>query len=196
MQRFLRGVALACAVFSTTTAIALANPHSAGAPDGVTGPLMELTALGTLPSAAKPRPEPREYVHPVHGEVGYGEAMAQFGVNRGSHVHQGQDVFASDGTPLVAVTDSVVVETGSGDGRGNFVALYDPHMRRTYVYFHMQRPASVEQGERVDAGERVGRVGCTGSCFGTHLHFEVRRGRDSAGPALDPLPLLERWARR
>lgn len=195
MQRYLRGVALAGAVFSTTTAIALANPHFVGAPDDVTDPLMELSALGALPAPRAEQPERREYAHPVSGRVGYGEAMAQFGVNRGSHVHQGQDVFAPEGTPLLAVADAVVLETGSGDGRGNHVALYDPHKRRTYLYFHMERAASVEQGEHVKAGERVGRVGCTGSCFGTHLHFEVRRGRGSAGPALDPLPLLERWAR-
>lgn len=195
MQKFLRGAALACAVFCATTALALASPRNAAAPDDATEPLMELTALGTLPAAPVEEPERREYVHPVDGRVGYGESMAQFGVNRGSHVHQGQDVFAPDGTPLVAVTDSVVLETGSGDGRGNYVALYDPHMKRTYVYFHMQRPSSVEPGERIDAGDRVGRVGCTGSCFGTHLHFEVRRGRDSAGRPFDPLPLLERWSR-
>ncbi len=60
------------------------------------------------------------------------------------------------------------------------------------MYLHLERPASVKTGERVAAGERVGAVGCTGSCFGDHLHFEIRRGRTLGGKPLDPLPLLLR----
>jgi murein DD-endopeptidase MepM/ murein hydrolase activator NlpD len=39
-------------------------------------------------------------------------------------------------------------------------------------------------------------VGCTGSCWGDHLHFEVRSGRGTTGESHDPLPLLERLAAR
>jgi murein DD-endopeptidase MepM/ murein hydrolase activator NlpD len=59
----------------------------------------------------------------------------------------------------------------------------------------MFEPASVRPGQRVHAGQLVGRLGCTGSCFGAHLHFEVRRGRGARGEPMDPLPSLRRWGR-
>ena len=131
--------------------------------------------------------------HPVAAEtIDYGEAGAEFGASRSGHVHEGQDVFAPTGTPLVAVADGEVVETGSDGGRGNYVSIHDPDADRTYNYFHMVEPASVRQGEAVRAGQRIGAVGCTGSCFGEHLHFEVRRGSDPYGAAEDPMPLLEK----
>ncbi len=139
---------------------------------------------------------PSRPVHPVDGVVDYGEAGARFGAGRSGHVHAGQDVFAPAGTPLVAVRDSVVVETGSDGGRGNYVALYAPAINETHVYLHMLSPASVSGGERVEGGHPVGALGCTGSCFGDHLHFEIRTGRGATGPAIDPLPALLRWARR
>ena len=108
-------------------------------------------------------------------------------------MHAGQDVFAPAGTPLVAVDDGVVVEAGSDGGRGNFIAVFDPDRDRAYVYFHMLEPSMRAAGERVRAGERLGEIGCTGSCWGDHLHFEVREGRDAYGEAVDPLPLLRDW---
>jgi murein DD-endopeptidase MepM/ murein hydrolase activator NlpD len=59
----------------------------------------------------------------------------------------------------------------------------------------MQSPARAGSGQEVRAGQRVGEVGCTGSCFGDHLHFEARQGRGVSGPAIDPLPLLKRALR-
>ncbi|HEY8770408.1 MAG TPA: peptidoglycan DD-metalloendopeptidase family protein, partial [Thermoleophilaceae bacterium] len=56
-------------------------------------------------------------------------------------------------------------------------------------------PSRVAAGRHVKAGERVGSVGCTGSCFGDHLHFEVHRGRGTQAPPIDPLPLLTRLKR-
>jgi murein DD-endopeptidase MepM/ murein hydrolase activator NlpD len=145
--------------------------------------------------APVPAPLPPEAVHPVLGSAGYGEIAARFGGPRAGRSHEGQDVFAPAGTPLVAVRDGVVLETGSGDGRGNYLALYSPEARQTYLYYHLMRPASVRAGERVQAGDRVGHVGCTGSCWGDHLHFEARRGRGLDGAPQDPLPLLRRWSR-
>jgi murein DD-endopeptidase MepM/ murein hydrolase activator NlpD len=133
---------------------------------------------------------------PVRGRVDWGEQDARFGAWRGGHVHEGQDVFAPAGTPLVAIRNGRVVETGADGGRGNYVAMWNRSARRTFVYLHMLHPSRVRVGERVRVGQRVGAVGCTGSCWGDHLHLEVRRGRGTTGGALDPLPLLRRLAAR
>jgi murein DD-endopeptidase MepM/ murein hydrolase activator NlpD len=139
----------------------------------------------TPPPAAK-------LVFPVGGEVGYGEAAARFGADRGGRRHEGQDLFAPSGTPLLALSDGVVTETGDDGGRGNYIAIFSTSARRTYVYLHMREPARLRPGGRVRAGHRVGSVGCTGSCWGDHLHFEVRAGRGTGGRPLDPGPVLRR----
>ncbi len=130
---------------------------------------------------------------PIVGPIDYGTAENAFGASRSDHVHAGQDMFAAPGTPEVAVTDAVVAETGSDGGQGNYVYLYDRKRDRTYVYMHMIEPAHVRTGEAVHAGQLLGGVGCTGSCWGDHLHFEVRDGRGYEGEARDPMPLLEGW---
>lgn len=140
-------------------------------------------------------PAPAGPFHPVDGPVDYGSAEAGFGNERG-RPHEGQDIFAPTGTPVVSPTRSKVLETGSDGGRGNWAALYDIAADRTYVYFHMVEPAEVEAGARLQPGERVGAVGCTGSCYGEHLHFEIREGEDPYGTATDPLPELKRWPQR
>jgi murein DD-endopeptidase MepM/ murein hydrolase activator NlpD len=111
-------------------------------------------------------------------------------------VHEGQDVFAAAGTPLVAIRDGRVVETGNDGGRGNYIAIWSADARRTFVYLHMRRPTRFERGDSVRIGERIGAVGCTGSCWGDHLHLEVRRGRGTTGRPSDPLALLKRLAAR
>jgi murein DD-endopeptidase MepM/ murein hydrolase activator NlpD len=132
--------------------------------------------------------------HPVVAStIDYGEAGAQFGASRSGRAHEGQDVFVPSGTPLVAVVDGEVVEAGSDGGRGNYVSIHDPDANLTYNYFHMLEEPSVTAGEAVRAGQTIGAVGCTGSCFGEHLHFEVRRGGDPYGVPEDPRPLLDEW---
>ena len=130
--------------------------------------------------------------HPVRGRVGYGDAEAGFGDARG-RAHEGQDIFAAAGATVIAPTDGLIVDGGSDGGRGNWLAIYDSERRLTYSFFHLLAPATVGVGEKVDAGESVGRVGCSGSCWGDHLHFEIRRGRGPYGAAIDPLPKLESW---
>jgi murein DD-endopeptidase MepM/ murein hydrolase activator NlpD len=140
-------------------------------------------------------PEPAEWF-PVRGVMEFGAADARFGAWRGDRRHEGQDVFAEAGTPLVAIREGEVVETGDDGGRGNYVAIWSPETDRTFLYLHMHAPAPHEIGDRVAGGERVGAVGCTGSCWGDHLHLEMRAGRGTTGKPLDPLPLLSRLARR
>ena len=130
---------------------------------------------------------------PLVGSIDYGTAENAFGAARSGHVHAGQDMFAPAGTPEIAVTDGVIAEAGSDGSQGNYVYLYDPKRDRTYVYMHMIAPAPVTTGERVSAGQRLGGLGCTGSCFGDHLHFEIRDGKGIAGEATDPMPYLRDW---
>jgi murein DD-endopeptidase MepM/ murein hydrolase activator NlpD len=130
---------------------------------------------------------------PIVGGLDTGSAEAGFGAARSGHVHAGQDLFAPAGTPLVAVGDGVVADAGSDGGQGNYLHLYDPERKRTYVYMHMIEPTRLRAGDRVSAGEPVGGVGCTGSCWGDHLHFEIRSGRGIGAEAIDPMPALRDW---
>jgi murein DD-endopeptidase MepM/ murein hydrolase activator NlpD len=141
------------------------------------------------------------YVFPLIGPRDFGEADAQFGASRYGHVHEGQDIFGKVGTPEVAVHDGVVVDRGKdgaryAGGRGNYVVIYSQAENRSFAYFHMLKPPLVEIGDRVHAGQLLGRLGCTGSCEGPHLHFEVRIGKAalrSETKAVDPLPYLRQW---
>jgi len=140
-------------------------------------------------------PEPETWF-PIRGTIEFGEYDARFGAWRGSRRHEGQDVFADAGTPLVAIRDGSVVETGDDGGRGNYVAIWSPEVDRTFVYLHMRAPTPLAVGDSVQGGARVGAVGCTGSCWGDHLHLEMRAGRGTTGKPLDPLPLLRRLSLR
>lgn len=133
---------------------------------------------------------------PVRGIVDFGEPDARFGAWRGGRLHEGQDVFAKAGTPLVSVRAGRVVETGDDGGRGNYIAIWSPDARVTFVYLHMRAPTRLEEGESIEAGGRIGAVGCTGSCYGDHLHLEKRQGRGTTGRPLDPLPMLRVLAGR
>ncbi len=135
---------------------------------------------------------------PVLGPVDFGEFAARFGGGRG---HPGHDMFAKKGTPLVAVRSGRIVDGGTvngpySGGRGNYIYLYSPQDQRTYVYLHMLQPSPLHVGDNVVAGQYVGRMGCTGSCDGVHLHFEIRLGLDDFGndpKPIDPLPHLKTW---
>lgn len=160
------------------------RPERTGSPADVAALIIGIR-LGDEAGAAAP-------VSPVAAPVDDGTAINGFGYERG-RPHEGQDMFAPEGTPVVSPTATEVLETGSDGGRGNWAALWDPAAGRTYVYMHMERPAGVAAGERLGPGDRVGLLGCTGSCDGPHLHFEIRAGRGPYAPPIDPLPLLRRW---
>jgi murein DD-endopeptidase MepM/ murein hydrolase activator NlpD len=178
-------------------AVAAGAPAAAATATQLTPLAPTLEAAGRLATLQRLRmPVEPAAVFPVRGRVDWGERDARFGAWRGGHVHQGQDVFAPAGTPLLAVRGGRVVETGDDGGRGNYVAIWSRPARRTFVYLHMLRPSRVAQGGRVRTGQRVGSVGCTGSCWGDHLHLELRRGKGTTGAPLDPLPLLRRLAAR
>ncbi len=190
----LRGLPVVAATMAFVVAGA---PAGAATAEQLTALAPTLEAAGRLATLESLRaPAGPASVFPVRGRVDWGEQDARFGAWRGGHVHEGQDLFARPGTPLIAIREGRVLETGDDGGRGNYVAICNRAARRTFVYLHMLHPSRVRVGEHVRVGERVGAVGCTGSCWGDHLHLEVRRGRGTTGRALDPLPLLRRLAAR
>jgi murein DD-endopeptidase MepM/ murein hydrolase activator NlpD len=143
----------------------------------------------------------RGYVFPLLGPHDFGDKIARFGAPRYGHIHEGQDIFGKTGTPEVAVHDGIVVDRGKNSdpndgGRGNYVVLYSPSGNHSFVYMHMLKPSPALVGKHVHAGQLIGRLGCTGSCEGPHLHFEVRVGRATPGAEtkpVDPLPYLRGW---
>ena len=74
----------------------------------------------------------------------------------------------------------MVVSAGSLGGYGN-ATIVDHGGGIATLYAH-QSSLAVSEGQRVTAGQTIGRVGCTGSCTGPHLHFEVRLNGDPVNP--------------
>jgi murein DD-endopeptidase MepM/ murein hydrolase activator NlpD len=138
------------------------------------------------------------YVHhafPVEGPHWLRGPIGEFGAPRsGGRVHEGYDVVAACGTPLVAARGGRVLRSGYDQVLyGNFLLIHGAGERRNYFYSHLRGPATVARGDSVWAGRRVGAVGKTGNArtVGCHLHFEIReRGRP-----IDPAPTLRRWDR-
>jgi murein DD-endopeptidase MepM/ murein hydrolase activator NlpD len=157
---------------------ALAFPPAAGAviPDAVSAPSPTV-----------------EHAFPVHGQHDFGTAVNGFGGGRG---HDGQDIFAGCGTPVVAARAGKVVEVATEGAEGNYVVLEtaDGHQ---HAYLHLLHPRSVSAGERFSAGERIGSVGQTGNAQGCHLHFELwtAPGRFTGGRVMNPRRALDRWDR-
>lgn len=123
---------------------------------------------------------------PIPG-AGRRNIQSLFGAARsnGAREHQGIDIFAPRGTPVVAAADGWISSTSPNTLGGNVVWLWDSARGHTLYYAHLDRHA-VERGQHVRKGEVVGYVGNTGNARTTapHLHFGIyRRGRG----AIDPL---------
>ena len=99
--------------------------------------------------------------------------------------HVGIDIRARMGWPITAFKPGTVVRAGENGAMGISVDIkQDDGM--TARYGHMSKTLA-KSGQRVEAGEPVGLVGCTGRTTGAHLHFGLL---DAAGKAVDPLPYL------
>jgi murein DD-endopeptidase MepM/ murein hydrolase activator NlpD len=132
---------------------------------------------------------------PVRGRHDFGGASARFGASRQGHIHQGQDVFASCGTRLVAARAGKVIFKGYHSLAGYYLVIHGSGSDFDYSYAHLRQPALVEEGERVYTGQQIGEVGESGNAEGCHLHLELwsAPGWYKGGRPLDPLPELKRW---
>jgi murein DD-endopeptidase MepM/ murein hydrolase activator NlpD len=86
--------------------------------------------------------------------------------------HEGLDIAAQTGTPIMAPADGVVVKAGFSTGYGNMVEVSHGYGIKT-VYAHNSR-LNVKAGQRIKRGDVIAYVGDTGSSTGPHLHYEVR----------------------
>jgi murein DD-endopeptidase MepM/ murein hydrolase activator NlpD len=131
-------------------------------------------------------------IFPIRGPHYFGTGAAAFGGGRG---HQGQDVFAKCGTPLVAARGGRVKFKQYHSAAGYYIVVDGDRTGYDYAYMHMREPALVDQGDHIYTGQPIGFVGDTGHADGCHLHFEAWKapGWYSGGSPVDPLPLLAAW---
>jgi murein DD-endopeptidase MepM/ murein hydrolase activator NlpD len=118
------------------------------------------------------------FIWPVNGPV-----VSPFGWRWG-RMHEGIDIGVGYGTPIHAAASGTVITAGWEGGYGNLIVI-DHGGGLATAYGH-QSSFAVGYGEHVSQGQVIGYVGCTGHCFGPHVHFEVRVN----GAAVDPLGYL------
>lgn len=125
------------------------------------------------------------YVFPVKGKNAT-DLIGYFGDKRGTdRRHDGIDISAPQGTPVVAVADGVI-ERIAHRGKGGKQIWQRSADGRIFFYAHLDDWA-VEESDAVFAGTTIGYVGSTGNASTPHLHFEIRTAKRHP---VDPLPLL------
>ena len=149
--------------------------------------LPEKSAVAKRP--VEPRPQARQaavsrpraagaLAWPVHGVI-----FSPFG-SRARDQHDGIDLAAPEGTPVVAAESGTVLFVGTKRGYGNLILVgHDGDVVTVYAH---NRENLVVAGQRVKRGALIARVGRTGNATGPHLHFEVR----IAARPRDPLAFL------
>ena len=124
-------------------------------------------------------------VRPVMGSVSSGFGMREHPVLGGKRQHQGIDLEAPKGSPILAAMAGEVEAVERDSTYGLKIVLRHANEYRT-VYAHCDE-ALVKAGDQVKAGQVIGRVGDSGLATGPHLHFELRIG----DRAIDPGQLIK-----
>jgi murein DD-endopeptidase MepM/ murein hydrolase activator NlpD len=120
------------------------------------------------------------------GQLGWpvsGPVVSPFGMRWG-RLHAGIDIAVPSGTAIHAADGGRVVLMGWVGGYGNYTCVQHTGSLST-CYAH-QSSFATSNGASVSQGQVIGYVGCTGHCFGDHLHFETRIN----GSPVDPMGYL------
>jgi murein DD-endopeptidase MepM/ murein hydrolase activator NlpD len=135
------------------------------------------------------------YAFPILGAHDFGAGGSGFGAVRSGHTHQGQDVMADCGTPLLAARGGVVQYAEYEANAGNYVVIDGKGTPNDFMYAHLAEPSPLRAGDTVRTGQPIGIVGDTGDATACHLHFEIWAppGWYEGGSPFDPLPYLEKW---
>jgi murein DD-endopeptidase MepM/ murein hydrolase activator NlpD len=140
--------------------------------------------------------ELRDHRFPVAGPHNFGGPDARFGARRPGHSHEGQDITAAEGTPVVAPRAGLITwRAYQARGAGHYLVLAGENEAYNYVFMHLRGGSLlVKQGDFVRTGQQLAQVGSTGESSGPHLHFEIWNGPwRNGGKPIDPLPLLQVW---
>jgi murein DD-endopeptidase MepM/ murein hydrolase activator NlpD len=164
----------------------------------------EATETATPEPTATPKPRDttpawkkrlmsKRFGFPVAGKTTIGGPFGSFRADTGAH--EGNDLFADFGTPVVAVADGTLKKVGSLPISGNRLWVYaDGGDQFFYAHLASFAPAAVDK-RHVEAGTVLGYIGNTGDAEPTppHLHFEIH---PNGGKAVDPNPFLVAWQKR
>jgi murein DD-endopeptidase MepM/ murein hydrolase activator NlpD len=129
------------------------------------------------------QPSASGFIWPVNGPITSTFGSRCLG-NGDCSSHPGLDIGVPAGTPIHAAASGTVIFTGWAGGYGNLTLI--DHGRGLATGYGHQSSIAVGSGAFVSQGQVIGYVGCTGYCFGAHLHFEVRVN----GTPVDPLGYL------
>jgi murein DD-endopeptidase MepM/ murein hydrolase activator NlpD len=133
-------------------------------------------------------------VFPVAGPHTYGDG---FGAARAGHVHQGQDILAAEGVPVVApLAGTVTAVDDQPSAAGWYIVLHTVDGRDMFFAHCQAGSIPLTPGATVAAGQPMCLVGHTGDATGPHLHFEIWLGGwrvSAASHPIDPLPDLQAW---
>jgi murein DD-endopeptidase MepM/ murein hydrolase activator NlpD len=124
----------------------------------------------------------------------YGRFSSGFGW-RGIGSHEGIDLTAPAGTPVLAAEAGRVIESGWHGDYGHVVVV--KHAGRYSSLYAHNRRVRVKKGAFVEKGDVIAEVGATGNASGPHLHFEIRRSKEPQDPLryLPELPAIASPAR-
>jgi len=180
--------------------------------EGVAGAALTLAvvsaASASLPPAAKPAAQPRQAAAPAPVEpaapkppvfacsdpVPGHEVDSPYGLRRlpwerQGRLHEGVDIAAPAGAPVLAVAGGVVLRTGDSPTYGRFVEVSHGEAGLTSFYAHLGKiERTAQRGAYIGQGTVLGRIGLSGTSTGPHLHFEIRQD----GKALNPAAFMDR----
>jgi len=120
----------------------------------------------------QPAEQSEETGLPVDGIISSPQGWRHDPINGQTRYHAGTDIAAPSGTPIHAVAEGRVIESGRKNGYGNTVVIQTDDGRKM-LYAHNNQNF-VRVGERVSRGDTIAEVGSTGRATGPHVHFEVK----------------------
>ena len=139
-------------------------------------PKQELVTAVKAPDTLAAMPS----IWPVTGNVTSGFGWRSSPFDGAKEMHQGIDIAAAAGTPIVATGDGQVEVSGWSDGYGNIVHIN--HGNGIITLYGHNSALAVRVGQSVTKGQVIAYVGSTGRSTGPHLHYEIRTGNTAIDP--------------
>ena len=154
-------------------------------------PKVDPTTLGDLPKSDMEESGELKLIPPVDSKISSDFGIRRDPINSTIQNHKGVDFVATKGTPVKAAAKGKVVGMRTDEEYGNVVELkHDSGLITRYAHLS-DFYEGVSKGDKVEAGDYVGKVGSTGRSKGDHLHFEVRKGMEEDAPAHDPVKYIK-----